>query len=270
MELSDEDRDLARSVADSLKRQIAEIKKQIMEQRRKNRQKDLEIGRKNDQKKAIWVLQTLKLQKKLHETNDLLETAKVQWKLEKLKLKNSLLTLEQWQKEEAQFRLTQIETSWKLLLNLTDTTKLGPKNSGRFMHIGLEEEVTGVPPENSSPDQADAVTPKEDSSRVVITDQMRSMLRSRLNDLNSFEVKRKLSEIAKTLQVFIKALRHKVKPMETTHKEEVETYSPIVEEESSSSAPNSERSCEESPLKLIKPERPKRAKWYERLCRCLS
>lgn len=272
MEFSDEDQDLARSVADSLKRQvrtmqIAEIRKQIMEQKRKNRQKDLEIGRKNDQKKAIWVLQTLKLQKKLHETNDLCETAKAQWKIEKLKLKNALLQVEQTQTEETRFKLSQAERSLDLLLNMNE--HVGNENGSprRMLHSVFEEEATGIPPEFQNSDLGGAATPKkEDSSHFVITDQMRNIMKSRLNDWNSCEVKRKLIEIARTLHAFVKTLRSRVKPS----KQEPFEFGSPVEEESSSSAPNSERSCEESPLKLINTERPRRAKWYERLCKCLS
>jgi hypothetical protein len=274
MELTDEDQDLARSVADSLKRQvptrqIAEIKKQTLEQRRRNRQKDLEIGRKNDQKKATWVLQTLKLQKKLHETRGLIETAKVQWKLEKIKLKNALTQLEHWQREEEQFRLEQAEKSWRCLMDFSEPALAGleKQSPSRLVQSVLEEEVTGVPLDLQQLDMEEATTPRKGSSRVVITEQMRSVIRSRLNDWNSCEVRRKLVDVVRTLHAFIKTLRNKVGTKPPSEPKAPEVHSFV--EESSSSAPNSSRSNEESPLKLIKNEQPRRPKWHERLCRCI-
>jgi hypothetical protein len=274
MEFTDEDHDLARTVADSLKRQvpttqIAETKKQTLEQKRRNRQKDLEIGRRNDQKKATWVLQTLKLQKKLHETRGLIETAKVQWKLEKIQLKSALTQLEHWQREEEQFRLGQAEKSWRCLMELSEPALavLEKQSPSRLLQSVLEEEVTGVPPDLQQLDMEEATTPREGNIEVVITEQMRSVIRSRLNDWNSCELRRKLVEVARTLHAFIKILRNKVgtKPAPEPIEPEVHSFA----EESSSSAPNSSRSNEESPLKLIKNVQPRRAKWHERLCRCI-
>ena len=59
--------DIELAVADSLKRQIIEVKRQIDQIKNRNKSKFLEIRRKTDQRKARIVLTTLKLKKQLHD-----------------------------------------------------------------------------------------------------------------------------------------------------------------------------------------------------------
>lgn len=70
------------AIADSLKRQIIEAKRQAEEIKNKSKSKFLEIRRKTDQRKARLVLTTLKLKKQLQDCQGLLEESRKQWSSE--------------------------------------------------------------------------------------------------------------------------------------------------------------------------------------------
>lgn len=74
--------DIELAVADSLKRQIKEVKKQIEQARHKNMAKFLEVRRKTDQRKARLVLITLKLKKQYHDCQTFLLESRKQWSSE--------------------------------------------------------------------------------------------------------------------------------------------------------------------------------------------
>jgi hypothetical protein len=74
--------DIENDVIDSLKRQIAETKKQIKQVSAKNRNKDLELRRKSDQIKARLVLSILRCQKQVKELEEIHEEHSRQWSLD--------------------------------------------------------------------------------------------------------------------------------------------------------------------------------------------
>lgn len=74
--------DTEKKLVDSLKRQITETKKQISQFQKKNRAKDLELGRKTDQTKARVVLSILRLKKQSKDYKEFLEEQEKQLSLE--------------------------------------------------------------------------------------------------------------------------------------------------------------------------------------------
>ena len=75
---------------DSLKRQIEETKKELKHEKRKASSFELELKRKEDNKKAAYVLKSLKLKKQLQELSSFLEESRKQWALDIRQLYNSV------------------------------------------------------------------------------------------------------------------------------------------------------------------------------------
>jgi hypothetical protein len=63
-------------VADSLRRQVAEVKKLLEAQRKLNRCKELELQKSNERLKAVWVIKVLRSQKEANDAQAMLEESR--------------------------------------------------------------------------------------------------------------------------------------------------------------------------------------------------
>jgi hypothetical protein len=70
------DDEFSAQVADSLRRQIAEVKKLLDAQRKLNRGKELELQKSNERLKAVWVIKVLRFQKDANDAQARLEESR--------------------------------------------------------------------------------------------------------------------------------------------------------------------------------------------------
>lgn len=85
--------DVEKATKDSLKRQIAEVKKQIASFSAKSNRKDLELRRIHDQYKSSLIISYLKLKKDLKDLQFALEEHKKQWNLDYCQQEHIILVL---------------------------------------------------------------------------------------------------------------------------------------------------------------------------------
>lgn len=85
--------EIKNATKDSLKRQIAEVKRQVSKTITKINKKDLETRRIHDQLKSSLILKYLALKKNLKDLENFIEDQKQQWSLDYYKQEHILIVI---------------------------------------------------------------------------------------------------------------------------------------------------------------------------------
>ncbi|CAG9332978.1 unnamed protein product [Blepharisma stoltei] len=199
---------------DSLKRQIIEIKKEIIEEKAKLKSKDLELRRKIDHEKAQEILKTLKIKKKSADLKHYLEESQKQWILDFNLANNIIQTAKIMCKRNHIRRVNNLTKLYKLLLpssliysNLKDSSKLHPDNNNELKFLTLETEEEPTEEKMTLIDVEFTPAYTAGHLQAVIRGECSDLYTERNNEAQYLE--NKLQTMRFTLKNFIKKLKRK-------------------------------------------------------------
>jgi len=198
----DEEEQVQLIIADSLKRQIEESKKQLKDLKQTQCTQLLEFKTKLDKKKAFAVLRTLKVQKQLHDYKKFLEESRKQWELDFQHSLNSLHHYSVYLKKERLIKSKCLNELHQVLASVVKTTKL---------KAFFEEETTGMAREDTSKNFEEETTLKDSSQERLLSYHLKAAIENSYKRNHSETLKNRLERIKNNVKHYAakKALQHR-------------------------------------------------------------
>ena len=190
-EISEEDKELSRSIIDSLQRQIKEVTKLIHNERQKLASQELEIKRRNDQLKANWIIHRLKLEKVLQDSSSHLDSSREKWSSS---ITSMYHTIENYVDQVKKYRTDRLKKVTLVYSNLLEQDlPLGQKNMQTQSNLGMhiltcddyQEDTTGRQPTDQEDETAkfcdgSADTPKIQKTKLFLSEKMNEVIRGKV------------------------------------------------------------------------------------------